>query len=100
MNKNIIKGILALYATIFTAGFLYGFIREIRKEVASKPTLSYKPSAEFQKLINYYDNKAKDLANAQFKHYITSNKVGYMMFDFIFDWITNLIDSIFKGNTE
>jgi hypothetical protein len=64
MNKNIIKGILALYATIFTAGFLYGFIREIRKEVASNPTLNYKPSAEFQKLINYYDNKAKDLANA------------------------------------
>lgn len=64
MNKNIIKGILALYATIFTAGFIYGFIREIRKEIASKPTLSYKPSAEFQKLINYYDNKAKDLASA------------------------------------
>ena len=64
MNKNIIKGILALYATIFTAGFLYGFIREIRKEVASKPTLSYKPSAEFEKLVKYYDNKAKNLTNA------------------------------------
>ena len=64
MNKNIIKGILALYATIFTAGFLYGFIREIRKEVASKTTLSYKPSAEFEKLVKYYDNKAKNLANA------------------------------------
>lgn len=64
MNKNIIKGILALYATIFTAGFLYGFIREIRKEIASKTTLSYKPSAEFQNLINYYDNKTKNLTNA------------------------------------
>ena len=64
MNKNIIKGILALYATIFTAGFIYGFVREIRKKIASEPTLSYKPSAEFQNLINYYDNKAKDLANA------------------------------------
>ena len=59
MNNNIIKGILALYATIFTAGFLYGFIREIRKEVASEPTLSYKPSAEFQNLINHYNNKQK-----------------------------------------
>lgn len=64
MNKNIIKGILALYATFFTAGFLYGFIREIRKEVASKPTLSYTPSPEFQKLVNHYNNKEKDLANA------------------------------------
>ena len=59
MNKNIIKGIIALYATIFTAGFLYGFIREIRKEIASEPTLSYKPSAEFQNLVNHYNNKQK-----------------------------------------
>lgn len=60
MNNNIIKGILALYATIFTAGFIYGFVREIRKEIASEPTLSYKPSAEFQNLINHYNNKQKE----------------------------------------
>ena len=62
MNKNIIKAFLALYATAFTAGFIYGFIREIK--AANKPTLNYTPSPEFQKLVNHYNNKEKDLANA------------------------------------
>lgn len=62
MNKNIIKTFLTLYATVFTAGFMYGFIREIK--TANKPTLSYTPSPEFQKLVNHYNNKEKNLANA------------------------------------
>jgi hypothetical protein len=59
MKINPIKALLAIYATIWTGGFIYGFIREFKKEVASKPTLDYKPSPEFQKLINHYENKQK-----------------------------------------
>jgi hypothetical protein len=58
MKINPIKALLAIYATIWTGGFIYGFIREFRKD-ASKPTLNYKPSAEFQKIINHYENKQK-----------------------------------------
>lgn len=57
MKINPIKAVLAIYATIWTAGFIYGFIHELKKEVASKPTLDYKPSPELQKLINHYNNK-------------------------------------------
>ena len=59
MKINPIKALLAIYATIWTGGFIYGFIREFRKEVASKPTLDYKPSAKFQEIINHYENKQK-----------------------------------------
>ena len=59
MKVNPIKALLVIYATTFTAGFIYAFIREFRKEVASKPTLDYKPSPEFQKLINHYENRQK-----------------------------------------
>jgi hypothetical protein len=59
MKVNPIKVLLAIYATIWTGGFIYGFIREFRKEVASKPTLDYKPSAEFKEIINHYENKQK-----------------------------------------
>jgi hypothetical protein len=59
VKTNPIKALLAIYATIWTAGFIYGFIREFKKEVASKSTLDYKPSPEFQKLINHYENRPK-----------------------------------------
>jgi len=57
MKINPIKAVLAIYATIWTAGFIYGFIREFRKELTYKPTLNYSPSPEFQNIINHYNNK-------------------------------------------
>ena len=61
MNKNLLRTLLAIYAGCFTLGFVYSFQRELRKEMARN---SYTPSPEFQKLVNHYNNKEKDLANA------------------------------------
>lgn len=57
MKINPIKTVLTFYAMIFTAGFVYGFIREFKKEFTYKPTLNYNPSPEFQDLVNKYTNK-------------------------------------------
>lgn len=54
MNKSTFRTLLAFYAMIFTAGFVYGFIREFRK---ARTAHTYTPSPEFQDLVNKYTNK-------------------------------------------